>query len=139
MKRSAIVIFGLGLAFGCGAEGSICHLLPPSLAADGSVEVAFSTSAEWNFSDVVRFEDLYVREGAVLYLPWGKNIVEKRGRLRLAAGETIRLVRPHEGCSIQAINDHGRAGLLVKWGMSLPGPVHRPATRREFLPAKGAQ
>lgn len=139
MKRSAVVVFGLGLALGCGAEDLICHLQLPVLAADGSVELAFSTRAEWDFSDFVRFKDLYVRAGDVLYLPRGTNIVEKRGPLRLAAGEAIRLFRPHEGCSIEAVNDHGRAGVLVKWGMSLPGPVHRPTTRQEFLPAKNAQ
>jgi hypothetical protein len=139
MKRSTAVVLGLGLTFGCCAEDSICRLQFPILAADGSIEVAFSKRAEWDFNDIIRFEDMYVREGEILYLPWGKDIVEKRGSLRLATGETIRLFRPHEGCSIEAVNDHGRAGLLVKWGMSLPGPVLRPTTRQEFLPAKGTQ
>ena len=135
MKRIAASVFLLAIAFGCGAEELICHLLLPSLAPDGAVELNFSPRAEWDFSDIRRFEDTYVRRGEVLYIPWGKGTVEKLGPLRLTAGETLKLFRPHEGCLIEAVQIDGRAGVFVKWGMSLPGPVYRPTTREMFLPA----
>ena len=137
MKRFAALAFGLAQAFGCGAEEFICHLLLPSLARDGTVELNFSPRAEWDFSDLRRFEDMYIRQGEVLYIPWGKDTVEKRS-LRLSAGESIKLFRPHEGCLIEAVSIDGRAGVFVKWGMSLPGPVYRPTTREKFLSANDA-
>ena len=138
MKRLAALVFGLALAFGCGAEELICHLLFPSLARDGTVELNFFPRAEWDFSDFRRFEDMYLRQGEVFYIPWGKDTVEKRGPLRLSAGESIKLFRPHEGCLIEAVSIDGRAGVFVKWGMSLPGPVYRLSTLEKFLPASGA-
>lgn len=133
LKRSAIALSTV-VTLVCHAEGLICHMEPPTLSHDGSIAINFSSRAEWDFINFAQFEDLYIREGRVLHIPFGKDIVENVGPLRLKHGEKLRLYRPHEGCSIEAVIEPNRAGLLVTWGFVPPGS--NPSKDKVFLPVK---
>lgn len=133
MKRGIIAIY-FGTALLCHAQELICKLEPPARAHDHSIQINFSSRAEWDFSDFARFEDLYIREGKVLYLPFGKDTIENVAPIRLKHAEVIRLYRPHEGCSIEAVVESSRAGLIVKWGFAPTGST--PMRDQTFLPVR---